>query len=246
MQRVDSNYERLTLYCRERITTVMNYEFKNKPAYTMVEVELENGEQISLEAGALISHTEHVDMKTHSSTGGILGSLKKSMLADEELFRNTFTATANGQRVQFAQNQPGDITDIDVSNDQYYVQSGSYVANTEGIETDTARGGMNSWLGGKGLFFLKATGQGTLFVGSYGGIVRRELDPGEKLTVDTGHSVAWHSDVTFNTHRVGGLKSTLLGGEGFVMTFEGPGAVFLQTRDYSSFLADIVSNVSTD
>lgn len=224
----------------------MEYEYRNEPAYTTVRASLNTGETVTLEAGALIAHSEEIDMETHSSAGGVLGSIKQSMLADEETFRNSFTATANDQYVEFAQNQPGDITAIDLGHDSYYVQSGSYVANSEGVETETAAGGMGSWLGGKGLFFLEATGSGTLFVGSYGGIMERELDPGERLTVDTGHSVAWHSDVSFTTHRVGGLKSTLLGGEGFVMTFEGPGSVYLQTRDYSSFIADVVSNVDTD
>lgn len=224
----------------------MEYEFTNKPAYTTVNAKLDRGESVTLESGALISHTENVEVETHSSTGGILGSLKKSMLADEELFRNTFTATANGEVVEFAQNQPGDVAVIELTDEQYYVQSGSYVANSEGVETDTASGGMSSWLGGKGLFFLEASGRGTVFVGSYGGIRRVELDHGETLTVDTGHSVAWHSDVEFTTHRIGGLKSTVLGGEGFVMTFEGPGDVLLQTRDYSSFLADIASNIDVD
>ncbi|AUX09464.1 hypothetical protein AArcSl_1838 [Halalkaliarchaeum desulfuricum] len=224
----------------------MDYEYENKPAYTTVNATLDNGESVTLEGGALIAHSENIDMETHSSAGGMLGSIKKSMLADEETFRNTFTATANDQYVKFAQNQPGDMTAIDLNAETYYVQSGSYVANGEGVETDTASGGMSSWLGGKGLFFLEASGSGTLFVGSYGGIIQTELDRGEKITVDTGHSVAWHADVDFSTHRVGGLKSTLLGGEGFVMTFEGPGTVYLQTRDYSSFIADIASNIDTD
>lgn len=224
----------------------MDYEYQNKPAYTTVKANLDSGESVTLEGGALIAHSENVDMDTHSSADGMLGSIKKSMLADEETFRNTFTATANDEFVKFAQNQPGDMAAIELDAEQYYVQSGSYVANSEGIETGTASGGMSSWLGGKGLFFLEASGTGTLFVGSYGGIVKQELERGEKLTVDTGHSVAWHADVEFSTHRVGGLKSTVLGGEGFVMTFEGPGTVYLQTRDYSSFIADIASNISTD
>ncbi|GAB7091317.1 TIGR00266 family protein [Halorubrum luteum] len=224
----------------------MEYELRNEPAYTTGRAHLDTGETVTLEAGALIAHSEGIEMETHSSAGGVLSSIKQSMLADEESFRNSFTATATDQYVEFAQNQPGDLAAIDLDHDSYFVQSGSYVANGEGIETDTASGGMSSWLGGKGLFFLEATGSGTLFVGSYGGIVERELDRDERLTVDTGHSVAWHADVSFSTHKVGGLKSTLLGGEGFVMTFEGPGSVYLQTRDYSSFIADVISNVDTD
>ncbi len=40
--------------------------------------------------------------------------------------------------------------------------------------------------------------------------------------------------VEFNAHRVGGLKKTMLSGEGYVVTFTGPGTVYLQTRDYDT------------
>ena len=47
----------------------------------------------------------------------------------------------------------------------------------------------------------------------------------------------------YSTRRVGGLKETLLSGEGLVMTFEGPGTLWMQTRDYDAFIMDIVSNL---
>ncbi|WP_074929741.1 TIGR00266 family protein [Natronobacterium gregoryi] len=224
----------------------MDYEFSHDPSYTLGTARLENGEAITVESGSMVSYSEHVEMETHSSSGGLLSSVKDSMLSGEQLFRNTFTATANRQTVQFAHTQPGDMRALELAGESVYVQSGSYVANGPGIETDSVSGGFDSLLGGKGLFVLEASGTGDLFVGSYGGIVERELEQGEQVTIDAGHSVAWDESVEFSTHRVGGLKKTMLSGEGFVMTFSGPGRVFLQTRDYDSLLADISANIDPE
>ena len=221
----------------------MEYEFSHDPSYTLATANMDAGDRITVEAGSMVAFSEHVDMETHKSSGGMLSSVKKSVLSGEELFRNTFEATANDQTVSFAHTQPGDMKRLELESEIVFVQSGSYVANGPGIETDTATGGLNSLLGGKGLFFLQASGSGDLFVGSYGGIEKRELDHGEKLTVDSGHSVAWNETVDFNTHRVGGLRKTLLSGEGFVMTFSGPGTVYLQTRDYDSFISAIAAQI---
>jgi len=224
----------------------MEYEFTHDPSYTLATAYLDNGDELTVEGGSMVSYSANVEMETHGSSGGFLSSVKDSVLTDEQVFRNTFTATANGEEVRFAHTQPGDMEAISLNAESVRLQSGSYVANGPGVETDSVSGGMDSLLGGKGLYFLEASGTGNLFVGSYGGIVERELDRGEEVTVDAGHSVAWEESVSFDTHRVGGMKKTMLSGEGFVMTFTGPGTLYLQTRDYDSFLNEIASQVSGD
>lgn len=224
----------------------MEYEFTHDPSYTLATAHLDNGDEITVEGGSMVSYSGNVEMETHGSSGGFLSSVKDSVLTDEQVFRNTFTATANDETVRFAHTQPGDMEVISLNGESVRLQSGSYVANGPQVETDSVSGGMDSLLGGKGLYFLEASGTGDLFVGSYGGIVERELERGEEVTVDAGHSVAWEESVSFDTHRVGGMKKTMLSGEGFVMTFTGPGTVYLQTRDYDSFLSEIASQVSGD
>jgi len=222
----------------------MDYHFENEPSYTTGVATLNKGESIVLEAGAMLSYTEHVNMDTQKSSGGFLSSVKNSMLTDESMYRNKFTAEQDNQEVRFAQSKPGDMKALELNNDEYYIQSGAYVGNGSGIETDSKSGNLSSVLGGKGLFFLEASGSGTVFIGAFGGVVKKELTAGEKLTIDSGHTVAW-SDIDYKTHKVGGLKQSILSDEGFVMTFEGPGEVFVQTRDYDSFIADISSKINT-
>ncbi len=223
----------------------MEYELAHDPAFTIVETELDSGEDVTVEAGSMVSYTDGVEMETHTSSDGLISSVKKSVLSGEETFRNTFKAESNGEMVRFAHKQPGDMKHLKLQNETVYMQSGSYVASGGEVETDSVSGGLNSILGGKGLFFLKAEGTGDLFLGGYGGVVEQELAPGEEVTVDSGHAVAWDGDVEFDTHRVGGLKKMVWSGEGFVVTFTGPGSIYLQTRDYDAFLGEVASRIDT-
>ena len=77
---------------------------------------------------------------------------------------------------------------------------------------------------------LKCEGNGTLFVSSYGAVHRVDLEPGEKYTVDNGHMVAFGESIQYSIGKVGGWKTTILGGEGLVCKLEGPGTFYMQTR----------------
>lgn len=222
----------------------MDYEFHTKPSYTMATVSLEQGESITAEAGAMVSHSDTIDVDTsRGDSGGLLSSVKRSVLGGESFFRNTFTARDGPGEVSIAPIKPGDMDVFEMKQDGVIVQSGSYVAAGGDIEITTDVGDLDTFLGGEGLFFLKATGTGPLFLGSYGGLIERELAAGESYTVDSGHLVAWDEDMEYSTRRIGGLKETLLSGEGLVMTFEGPGTIWMQTRDYDAFIMDIASNL---
>ena len=83
---------------------------------------------------------------------------------------------------------------------------------------------------------LRCSGNGTLILSSYGAIHELDLAAGESFTVDTGHLVAFSENIGFNVRSVGGLKSTIFGGEGLVVDMSGPGKVLLQTRSVGAFL----------
>lgn len=223
----------------------MDYRFENKPAYTTVVAELDENESVTAESGSMISHSEDIKVETQRSGDGFLSSVKKSVFTDESVYVNEFIAESDNQEVKLAQHLPGDITSIELDNESYYIQSGSYIANSTGIETDTSSGDLSSVFGGEGLFFLEASGSGQVFVGSYGGLNKVDIDSDETYTVDSGHAVAWSESVDFTTDKFGGLKQTLLSGEGLVMRFSGPGTIYLQSRNYDDLLSDIASNVTT-
>jgi uncharacterized protein (AIM24 family) len=94
------------------------------------------------------------------------------------------------------------------------------------------------FLGGEGFCLQKIEGTGRVFIHRGGTMVPMPLAAGERLKVDTGCLVALDSTVTYDIVRVGGIKTSLFGGEGlFFASLTGPGRVWLQTLPFSR-LAD--------
>jgi uncharacterized protein (TIGR00266 family) len=206
----------------------MHCEIANRPSYASAQVTLAQGESIKAEAGAMVAKTTNVDIATGTS-GGFLKGLKRS-LGGESFFLNTFTATQGEGHVMLAPSLPGDIVEWPMTGGSVFLQSGSYLAASEGIDVDSKWGGAKTFFSSEGLIMLRCSGSGTLLVSSYGAIEQRDLQPGESYTVDTGHMVGWSEGVTYDVRKVGSWKSTFLSGEGLVVDVTGPGRIYLQTR----------------
>ena len=208
------------------------------PSYAMLTVDLEPGEAIKAEPGAMVLQ-QGVEMKTGTG-GGLFGGFKR-MLGGESFFVNTFTAEASGGQVSLAPNSPGDIGDFDLHpGTNLFVQSGSFLACTENVQTDTQFQGFKGLFSGESLFFIRVysmEGMGTVYYNSYGAIKKIAVEPGRELVVDTGHLVAFTDDVDYSIGKVGGIRSFIAGGEGLVMKFRGNGDVWVQSRNLAS-LAD--------
>ena len=215
--------------------TVVEFE----PSYAMLTVVLEPGESIKAEPGAMVAQ-QGVDMKTSTAGGGVLRGLRR-MMAGESFAINTFTAERGGGQVCLAPSTPGDIGSFELAPGQnLFIQSSSFLACTENVETDAQFQGFRGMFSGESLFFLRAyadRGPGVVYYNSYGAIKQLPVEPGRELVVDTGHLVAFTDEVEYSIGKVGGLRSLIGGGEGLVMKFRGDGQVWVQTRNLAS-LAD--------
>jgi uncharacterized protein (TIGR00266 family) len=216
----------------------MKHEIQYRPSYALGLISLEAGEKIQAEAGAMVSMSDSIKMDS-SVKGGIMSGLKRSILGGESLFINTFTAEQPGE-VTIAPALPGDIVALELQNQTLLVQSGSFLAATSDVNIDTKWGGGKTFFSREGLFLLKCTGAGTLFLSSYGAIHLVDLQPGQRHVVDTGHMVAFDETVKYEVGRAGGWKTTLVGGEGLVCKLTGPGRFYLQTRNPDSFISWLV------
>jgi len=219
----------------------MEYEVLYRPSYSLLKVELERGEAISAEAGAMVSMSSGIEMET-AAKGGLFGALKRSVMGGESFFVNTFRATEPGE-VTFAPSLPGDIYDLELRGQTVYAQSGAYIASSPEIEVDTKWGGAKTFFSKEGWFLLKISGTGRVFLSSYGAIHEIDLEAGQKYIVDTGHMVAFAESVGYNVRRVGGLKSTLFSGEGLVCELTGPGKIMIQSRSVDAFLAWLIPQI---
>jgi len=210
-----------------------------RPSYSLGVIRLGPNEEIRVESGAMVSMSQGVTVETKAA-GGILKSLARSVLAGESFFQNTFRAPASGGEVTVAPALPGDLFVLELRNESLLVQSGAYVASEMGVNLDTKWGGAKTFFASEGLIMLRASGTGKLLLSSFGAIHEINLGAGQTYTVDTGHLVAFTEGIGFKVRRVGGLKSTLFGGEGLVVDLTGPGRVLLQTRSMDAFLSWLI------
>jgi uncharacterized protein (TIGR00266 family) len=214
----------------------MQTEILYRPSYSLAVVKLNPNETLQVEGGAMVSMTPNLKLETKAK-GGILKSLARSVLGGESFFMNTYTAPSEGGEITLAPALPGDVQLMELQNEVLMVQSGSYVASSQGINVDTKWGGAKTFFGSEGLIMLKVSGTGTLIVSSYGAIHPVELAAGQKYVVDTGHLVTFEDRLDFKVQKVAGWKSTLFSGEGLVVELTGPGKLTLQTRSEDAFLA---------
>ncbi|AFK21906.1 TIGR00266 family protein [Pyrococcus sp. ST04] len=215
----------------------MEYKIEHRPSFSLLEINLRDGEAIQAEAGAMVYMDPTIKLET-KARGGILGALKRSVLGGESFFVNIFRGPG---RVGFAPGYPGDIVAMEV-NGKLYAQSGAFIAASENIDIDVKFGGAKTFIGREGIFLLEMKGHGTVFLSSYGAIQKISLN-NESLIVDTGHMVAFTEGINFTIKRVGGLKSTLFSGEGLVFEFSGTGDVYIQTRSLDGFLSWILPHL---
>ncbi len=220
----------------------MQVDIQCGPAFAYGTITLAPGGSVEVEAGAMASMTGGVEIAT-ASRGGVLGGLKRSVLGGESFFINTFTA-ASGGTVSVAAKLPGDLVHMPLDGTRnLMVQSGSWIASDPAIDVDTKWGGAKTFFGGEGLFLLRCTGQGDMLVSSYGAMLAQEIPAGTTYVVDTGHVVAFPEGMTYEVHKAGNWKSAILGAEGLVTEFTGPGTVWLQTRSPQDLIGWLSANM---
>lgn len=209
----------------------MEIDVTHTGAFAMATLRLLPREDARAEGGAMVAMSSDMTIQTKAQ-GGLMRSLGRSVLGGESFFLNTFTAGPQGGLLQLAPNLPGDVTVLDPSRHRaWMVHSASYLGSDTGVDVATKWAGARGFFAGDSLFLLRCSGGRQIVVSSYGAIDHFALAPGERVTIDTGHVVAFNEGADYRIRKVGGLKSLLFSGEGLVCDFTGPAEVLMQTRN---------------
>ncbi len=204
----------------------MKFEINGNPDQGDLTVWLDPGETIVSEAGAMSRMS--ADLQTSARLiGGVLPAVARKMLGGESLFLSEYRAVQPGF-VALSPCCPGTIVERRMQGDRFLLTKGSFLACASGVGLSTRFGGLKSLFSGEGAFLIECHGTGQLFFNAYGALVEKEVSG--SLTVDTGHVVAWEPTLDYEIRGMGGIKQTLLSGEGLVMNFRGTGKIYLQTR----------------
>jgi uncharacterized protein (TIGR00266 family) len=216
----------------------------------IVEIELDPGETVIAEAGAMNYMEDGITYEARLGDGsrpddGLLGRLLgagKRVLTGESVFMTHFTNSSHAKRrVSFAAPYPGKIIPFELSQfgGEVICQKDAFLCAALGTAVDIAfhkRFGAG-FFGGEGFILQRLRGDGRAFVHAGGTVVTRDLH-GETLRVDTGCIVGFTTGIDYDIQLVKSLKSMFFGGEGlFLATLSGTGRVMLQSLPFSR-LAD--------
>jgi len=233
---------------------VIDYRIKGDDMQ-FVEIELDPGEAVVAEAGAMMFMDDGIALETifgdgSAQTSGLVGALLgagRRVLTGESLFMTVFqNQSATRRVVAFGAPYPGKIQPIDLRalGGEIIAQKDAYLCAAKGVSIGIAfqrRLGVGLF-GGEGFIMQRLQGDGLAFVHASGTLYERLLTPGETLRVDTGCIVALQPSVDFDIEYVGGVKTALFGGEGlFFARVRGPGRVWLQSLPFSRLARRIVA-----
>ena len=225
---------------------VVDYEIKGSEMQ-FVEVELDPGEAAVGEAGSMMYMDAGIGMDTvfgdgSASQGGLLGKLMgagKRLITGESLFTTVYTNQASTKlRVAFAAPYPGKILPMNLRQlgGMLICQKDAFLCAAKGVSLGIYLQQKMSvgFFGGEGFIMQKLEGDGLAFVHAGGTVLKRDLQPGQTLLIDTGCVVAFTPNVNFEIQYVGKVKTALFGGEGlFFAKVTGPGTVWLQSLPFS-------------
>ena len=233
---------------------VVDYEIKGAEMQ-FVEVELDPGEAAVGEAGSMMFMDAGIEMDTVFGDGsqgsggsGLFGKLLgagKRLVTGESLFTTVYTNQTRGKaRVAFAAPYPGKIMAMDLRQlgGTLICQKDAFLCAARGVTLGIffQRKLSVGFFGGDGFIMQRLDGEGMAFVHAGGTVVKRELQPGQTLMVDTGCLVAMTLSVNFEIQYVGKVKTALFGGEGlFFAKVTGPGTVWLQSLPFSRLASRI-------
>jgi uncharacterized protein (TIGR00266 family) len=217
----------------------------------VVEIELDPSETVIAEAGMMNWMDTGIAFEAKLGDGSQpdegffdkVWSAAKRKITGESLFMTHFTNVGQGKkRAAFAAPFPGKIIPINMAEcgNQIFLQKDAFLCAALGTEINiafTKKFGAGLF-GGEGFIIQHLKGDGLAFVHAGGTVVKKTLQAGEQLKIDTGCIVGYTHGVEYSIERAGGLKSMVFGGEGlFLATLKGPGTIFLQTLPFSR-LAD--------
>ncbi|MFY7863750.1 TIGR00266 family protein [Roseateles sp.] len=225
---------------------VVDYEIKGAEMQ-FVEVELDPGEAAIGEGGSMMFMDADIQMDTvfgdgAPQQGGFFGKLLgagKRLVTGESLFTTIYTNQGSGKRrVAFAAPYPGKILPMELRQlgGTLICQKDAFLCAARGVSLGIALQQKLStgFFGGEGFIMQKLEGDGLAFVHAGGTVVRRTLQAGQTLLVDTGCVVAYTPSVSFEIQYVGKVKTALFGGEGlFLAKLTGPGELWLQSLPFS-------------
>jgi uncharacterized protein (TIGR00266 family) len=221
------------------------HQITHGPSFAMLRVDLQPGQTLIAEAGAMVARHSHVGMEVKMNAGRNAGffdqliaifiAFIRKVVGGETFFVNHFSAAQPGS-VWVAPTMSGQISHRRLTpGTKLVLSSGAYLASVGNVDVKMKFGGLSSILAKEGAFMLEVSGDGDLWFTSYGGIT--PIDVNGSYMVDNGHLVGYEGNLQMSVRTAGGgVMGFVASGEGLVCEFTGQGRIYIQSRNLSSLL----------
>ena len=207
--------------------------------------ELDDGESLYCEAGAMSWMSPNLVMETKSKGG--LGGFFGRALSGETGFQNYYTAKNGGGRIAFSSAYVGNILAVEITPDKpIIIQKRAFLAATMGVEMEIffQKKLGTALFGGEGFIMQKLSGSGTVFLELDGSVINYSLQAGQQMLISTGHLAMMDATISMDIQQIKGVKNVLFGGESLFNTaVTGPGTVTVQTMPISNLIGEIASKL---
>ncbi len=223
----------------------MKYVIEGEPMPVVI-CQLEAGEKMITESGAMSWMSPNMKMETNS--GGGIGKMFGRAFSGESLFMNNYIAQNGEGLIAFSSSFPGSIRAFDISQTDIVAQKHAFLAAEAGVNLSIffqkkISGGL---FGGEGFIMQKLSGSGIAFLEFDGYVKEYELAAGQQLVIDSGYLAAMSSTCSIDITMIKGVKNVLFGGEGLFNTvITGPGKVWLQSMPISQMAGSIAPYLPT-
>ncbi|HEX7975590.1 MAG TPA: TIGR00266 family protein [Anaerolineales bacterium] len=201
--------------------------------------ELNPGQVIYSDTGAMSWMTSTVQMNTHS--GGGLGGMFKRAVSGASAFIIDFSVQGGPGQVAFSTDFPGKVLAFELDAGQSVIMHRhAFICAEKSVQLDiffTRKFGAGLF-GGEGFILQKLTGPGMVFAELDGDAIEYHLQPNQLMRIEHGHVAMFEATVAFDVEMIKGMTNILLGGEGlFLATLKGPGRIWLHSMTVSHMAA---------
>jgi len=213
----------------------MKHFISGSAAFAVLDLELDEGESVTAQPKSMVCMTTGVVVS--AKLGGVTGSASlggsiKGVLAGEGVALAIFTAKKDKQTLSLAPEAMGPIIPVVLkAGEDLLIAKGSYLACESTVTLKTEFTGLKGFLAKKGIFLVRASGPGIVFLSAFGDIREKSLVEEEKFVVDNDFVVAFEPSVSYLLVTASkGITNSFLSGEGLVNRYTGPGKLYYQTR----------------
>ncbi len=194
-----------------------------------VDVHLDH-ELVRVESGALSYYSG--DIQVHSQLIPSLGGFLKSLLADEAIYRPTYTGTG----VITLESSLGGFHVLDLAGESWILERGAYWASEGSVEVGFYRERVMTgvWAGEGPVYLLtRVRGNGKVVLATKGPVEEVVLNASNHLATEGKYVIARTGDVRFSVRRpTKNFFGRFTSGESFVRVYEGTGRVLLNPAPY--------------